>query len=421
MRVAAVRSLRHRVRDLPHRLSAACVSATGTTASGLTASGSRSIKIECQRQIVNAPAVATSSTSLLAFTSSPPTNSRTMATATTTPAPADETSDLPEILPYDGDAYHGVQIDAATIFSSEGGEGTGKSGSIDPASFGRRLRSSLGHWREAGRRGVWLKLPLPQASNLFAVAVEEGFEPHHAEKDYVMLTQWLPGPPASSPSSEAAAAKETEKPTPEGRGKSNNNNIYSKLPSYASHQVGVGAFVLNSKKEVLVVQEASGPLKGKGIWKMPTGLADAGEDVPHAAAREVLEETGLRATPTAVIALRQAHGFAFGKSDLFFVVALRPEGGGEQGEQEAATDSSKLVPQEEEVCAARWMPLEEYCSMPWLQSRPLWAQVAKACEAHARGQYAGMPLRWLDNGHNGRSDLLMCGWNEDEAKEEEGE
>ena len=42
----------------------------------------------------------------------------------------------------------------------------------------------------------------------------------------------------------------------------------------------------------------------------------------QAAEREVLEETGVRATSAAVLAFRQAHGFAFGKSDFFFVVAL---------------------------------------------------------------------------------------------------
>ncbi len=41
-------------------------------------------------------------------------------------------------------------------------------------------------------------------------------------------------------------------------------------------QVGVGAFVLNDRREVLVVQERSGPLRGKGVWKMPTGLVQVG-------------------------------------------------------------------------------------------------------------------------------------------------
>ena len=54
----------------------------------------------------------------------------------------------------------------------------------------------------------------------------------------------------------------------------------------------MGAFVVNEKGEMLVVQEAIGPLKGKDIWKIPTGLMDPGEDLHDAAARECLEETG---------------------------------------------------------------------------------------------------------------------------------
>ena len=61
----------------------------------------------------------------------------------------------------------------------------------------------------------------------------------------------------------------------------------------------------------------------QGVWKLPTGLVNAGEDVTTAAEREVAEETGVTARFAAVLALRQAHGFAFGKSDLFFLTALR--------------------------------------------------------------------------------------------------
>ncbi len=41
----------------------------------------------------------------------------------------------------------------------------------------------------------------------------------------------------------------------------------------ASHaQVGVGAFVFDRQsRRVLMVQERNGPLRGKGVWKMPTG------------------------------------------------------------------------------------------------------------------------------------------------------
>lgn len=97
-------------------------------------------------------------------------------------------------------------------------------------------------------------------AHLISEALQQGFECHHAEKDYVMLTQWLP-------------------------------SGENRLPPSASHQVGVGAFVLNQQREVLVVQEKHGPLRGKGVWKLPTGLVMQGEDVTAAAAREVLEET----------------------------------------------------------------------------------------------------------------------------------
>lgn len=51
--------------------------------------------------------------------------------------------------------------------------------------------------------------------------VQAGFGYHHAEPAYLMLTLWLPDGPCT-------------------------------LPPNASHQVGVGAFVLNDKNEVLI-------------------------------------------------------------------------------------------------------------------------------------------------------------------------
>ena len=61
----------------------------------------------------------------------------------------------------------------------------------------------------------------------------------------------------------------------------------------------------------------------QGVWKMPTGLVLVGEDITEAAEREVLEETGLEAKFEAILAMRQSHKAAFGKSDMFFVVALK--------------------------------------------------------------------------------------------------
>ncbi|GAB4824032.1 hypothetical protein N2152v2_011078 [Parachlorella kessleri] len=251
------------------------------------------------------------------------------------------------------DAYDGLILDPATLPAT-------------PAEFAEMLPTALQSWRDNGYRGIWLQMPQSKA-HFVGHAVDAGFEFHHAEKDYVMLTQWLPG----------------------GE---------NKLPPNASHQVGVGAFVMNERREVLVVQEKLGPLRGKNVWKMPTGLVQAGEDISAAAEREVLEETGVRARFDSVLAMRQAHGFAFGKSDFFFVVALRPQ----PGQQE-------LTVQEDELVGAQWMPLEEYVDMPFTQSRPLLRKIAEKCLAYANGTYSGLVGRKLATGFSERQDLLLFG------------
>lgn len=263
---------------------------------------------------------------------------------------------LPEgVLAGKGDLYDGVTVDVAQLPK-------------DAGEFGSMLDTSLQYWEATGRRGIWLKLPIT-AAHLVPVAVERDFEYHHAEKEYVMLTRWLP-------------------------------DSEDKLPPNASHQVGVGALVVNERREVLVVLEKSGPLRGTGVWKMPTGLVTQGEDITDAAAREVLEETGIHAAPHRVLAMRQAHGFTFSKSDLFFVVALRPEPG--QGNP---------VPQEDEIEEAKWMPLEEYANLDFLRSRTLLRKMTECCVAYADGDYTGWGAEVLDYGPDSRRrvDLFVAG------------
>ena len=81
----------------------------------------------------------------------------------------------------------------------------------------------------------------------------------------------------------------------------------------------------DGKKKLLLVQEKSGPLRGSGIWKLPTGLVEQGEDIATAAEREVLEETGVAARFIGVLCFRHAHDALFGKSDLFFLCLLQPK------------------------------------------------------------------------------------------------
>lgn len=55
--------------------------------------------------------------------------------------------------------------------------------------------------------------------------------------------------------------------------------------------VGAAAIVRDADGRVLLVRRARGPQKG--LWSVPAGFVEYGEDVREAAARELLEETGL--------------------------------------------------------------------------------------------------------------------------------
>ncbi|XP_010942276.1 nudix hydrolase 2 isoform X1 [Elaeis guineensis] len=235
-----------------------------------------------------------------------------------------------ELLPSVNDHYGGVMVEMKTP--------------MDSSAFVSSLRASISYWRKQGIKGVWIKLPI-NLSNLVQPAVEEGFWYHHAEPSYLMLVYWIPD------------TKHT-------------------IPANASHRVGVGGFVMNDKREVLVVQENSGKLHGSGVWKIPTGVVDQGEDIYAAAVREVKEETGIDTEFVEILAFRQNHMSFFGKSDLFFVCMLRPL-------------SFDIQKQESEIEAAQWMPIEEYAAQPFVQKYDVLKYITDVSLAKAERGYAG--------------------------------
>ncbi|XP_006750377.1 nucleoside diphosphate-linked moiety X motif 6-like [Leptonychotes weddellii] len=95
---------------------------------------------------------------------------------------------------------------------------------LDAASFQRGLQAAVQRWRSEGRIAVWLHIPILQ-SRFIAPAASLGFCFHHAESDSSTLTLWL------------------------GEGP-------SRLPGYATHQVGVaGAVFDENTRKILVVQD----------------------------------------------------------------------------------------------------------------------------------------------------------------------
>lgn len=60
---------------------------------------------------------------------------------------------------------------------------------------------------------------------------------------------------------------------------------------YRDPKVGAGVVVRDEEGRLLLVQRSVSP--GRGLWSLPAGYVDGGEDPRAAAAREALEETGL--------------------------------------------------------------------------------------------------------------------------------
>eukprot|EP00435_Cladocopium_sp_Y103_P008568 s2931_g2.t1 len=251
-------------------------------------------------------------------------------------------------LPCKFDFYGGVIVDPAAVPAEEN-------------TFRNILASSLDEWRKQGKRGVWLHLDIGSASLVPIAASEFGFEYHHAEKDYVMMTKWLPDSPNT-------------------------------LPANASHTIGVGALVTNSEGKVLLVREKSGPAAKHGFWKIPTGLVDAGEDLHEAAVREVKEETGIDASFECLGAFTMSHGGNLAharKSNLFFVVKCQAR-------------TTEIQACQSEIAEARWFSREEWLSLPFPERGSIWDELNQS--AFAEDVLSMKSLPW------GKSRPDACRW-----------
>jgi 8-oxo-dGTP pyrophosphatase MutT (NUDIX family) len=103
-----------------------------------------------------------------------------------------------------------------------------------------------------------------------------------------------------------------------------------KLRSMVGHHPlwlpGVSALVVDERERVLMVQRSD-----NGLWTLPSGIAEPGEEMAIACAREVLEETGVVVQVEELISIQTVGPVVYPNNDVTSFVdhffACRPTGG----------------------------------------------------------------------------------------------
>ncbi|KAK9883791.1 hypothetical protein WA026_001987 [Henosepilachna vigintioctopunctata] len=183
--------------------------------------------------------------------------------------------------------------------------------------FPNLLKESITQWKKNNKRTIWFKVHLDQ-SDWVPLLAKNGFKFHHAKEDYVMMYLWMP------------------------------KDELKNIPNYAHTLLGVGGIVVNDKSQVLVVKEKYAT---RTFWKLPGGYVEPGENLVDAAMREVLEETNISTEFQSLISFNHSHGRAFGCSDIYVVVNLKPT-------------SYEIKKSDQEISECIWMDIQDYLTHP---------------------------------------------------------
>lgn len=132
-------------------------------------------------------------------------------------------------------------------------------------------------------------------------------------------------------------------------------------------------------QQVLLVQRAD-----NGRWTVPAGILEPGEEPADGIAREVYEETGVRARPVRLVGIQTTQLAAYPNGDqaqyLDVVIALEP------------FDGHACVNDDENL-AVEWRPVDDLADVPPLHRRAVeWALSQQGTTA---SQGAGNPAAWF--------------------------
>jgi ADP-ribose pyrophosphatase len=123
--------------------------------------------------------------------------------------------------------------------------------------------------------------------------------------------------------------------------------------SVVTHPGAVSVLALDDTERALMIRQYRHPVS-RLLWELPAGLLDhPGEPLVEAAKRELLEETGYRATTWhTLIDHYSSPGFTTERLRIFLARGLEPAGDGSDGAGYVRQDEEALI-------VTRWLPLRD--------------------------------------------------------------
>lgn len=116
------------------------------------------------------------------------------------------------------------------------------------------------------------------------------------------------------------------------------------IPTPANHTAGVGAVVINSKEEILLIKERF----RASHYKLPGGHIDSDELISNSLVREVFEETGVEVEFDSIISLGHFYPDQFNKSNLYIICRAKP------------LTLEINIRDVDEIIDAKWMSLDKF-------------------------------------------------------------